>query len=372
MAKDYYQTLGVAKTASQDEIKKAFRSLARKYHPDANPDNKEAAEEKFKEISEAYEVLSDESKRRMYDQTGTVDFGSGRSDFTWQDFSHFNDFSDLGDIFKRIFGGDFGFGGGSDSFFSGYGGRREENLDLLTNLRVTLEDVYYGKKKTIKYRRNKKCETCSGTGSKDGKLITCPTCNGSGQQRIVQGQGFFRMMTVTACNNCGGRGQVPSQTCDTCRGTGSVPTTEDFEISIPKGAPDKLRLRVRDKGQSNYGRTGDLYVVLNIHESGGIRRLNDDLYIQTEISFPEAALGAEQQVKIFNETLELKIPPGTQPGDLLRIKGAGMSHSGGKGAGDVMVEARVVVPKHLSSSQRELITKLMDETSRKHGWFNKG
>lgn len=369
MAKDYYEILGVTKSASPDEIKKAFRGLARKYHPDTNPDNKEEAEAKFKEISEAYEVLSDENKRRMYDQTGRVEFGSGRSDFTWQDFSHFNDFSDLGDVFRRIFGGDFGFGGSSsDPFYSGFG-RQQENLDLVTNLRVNLEDVYYGTSKTIKYRRNESCKQCKGTGSRDGKLVSCQTCNGSGQQRVIQGQGFFRMVTVTACNVCGGRGQVPSQTCDICKGSGSVPVTENLEIKIPKGSPDRLRLRVKEKGQSNLGRTGDLFVIINVQDASGLKRVNDDLYLSTEISFPEAALGAEKEIEIFREKFDLKVPPGTQPGDILRIKSAGLAHVNGKGSGDILVEARVVVPKHLSASQKELIAKLGEESGKKHAWF---
>ncbi len=369
MAKDYYETLGVAKGASQDEIRKAFRGLARKYHPDTNPENKEEAEEKFKEISEAYEVLSDENKRRMYDQTGRVDFGSGRSDFTWEDFSHFNDFSDLGDIFRNIFGGNFGFGGGSSgSFYSGFG-NQQENLDLVTNLKVSLEEAFYGVTRTIKYRRNQSCPDCNGTGSKDGKLKTCTACNGSGQQRVVQGQGFFRMVTVTACNSCGGRGQIPSESCSTCKGTGSNPTTENLEIKIPKGAPDRLRLRVKEKGQSSLGRTGDLYVILNVQEPSTLRRVNDDIYLSAEISFPEAALGAEKEIALFREKLNLKVPAGTQPGEVIRIKNAGMPRMNGKGMGDLLVEARVVVPKHLSASQKELISKLADESGKKHSWF---
>lgn len=368
MAKDYYETLGVAKTATPDEIKKAFRTLARKYHPDTNPENKEEAEAKFKEISEAYEVLSDENKKRMYDQTGRVDFGSGRSDFTWQDFSHFGDFSDLGDIFQRIFGGNFGFGGSSDSFYSGFG-RQQENLDLVTNLRISLEDAYYGTTRNIKYRRNEKCGDCSGTGSKDGKLITCGTCNGSGQQRVVQGQGYFRMVSVTTCNTCAGRGQIPSQKCDTCKGSGAVAVTENLEIKIPKGSPDRLRLRVKEKGQSNFGRTGDLFVILDVQEGSGIKRMNDDLYLSEEISFPEAALGGEREISLFKEKITLKIPPGTQPGEIIRIKNAGMSRVNGKGSGDLLVEARVVVPKHLSNTQKELIAKLGEESGKKHSWF---
>lgn len=370
MAKDYYEILGVSRNATKDEIKKAFRTLARKYHPDANPENKAEAEAKFKEISEAYEVLSDDEKRRIYDQTGHVEFGSGGSNFTWQDFSHFNDFSDLGDIFNRIFGGNFGFSGsGSDSFFSGFQGGQEENLDLITNLRVTLEDAFYGTKKTIKYRRNAECEVCHGTGSRDGKLVTCQVCNGTGQQRVVQGQGFFRMVTVTTCKNCQGRGKVPSDPCQVCHGTGSVPITENLEITVPRGAQDRLRLRIKGKGQSHFGRTGDLYVVLNVEDMPNIKRNNDDLYITEEISFPEAALGTDKEVTLFREKIPLKIPPGTQPGEIIRIKGSGMPHMNGRGSGDLMVEIKVVVPKRLSPSQKELIEKLMDEPVKKHSWL---
>lgn len=370
MAKDYYEILGVSRNATKDEIKKAFRTLARKYHPDANPENKAEAEAKFKEISEAYEVLSDDQKRQMYDQTGHVEFGSGGSNFTWQDFSHFNDFSDLGDIFSRIFGGNFGFGNqGSDSFFSGFQGQ-EENLDLITNLRITLEDAYYGSKKTIKYRRNAECETCHGTGSKDGKLNTCPVCNGTGQQRVVQGQGFFRMVTVTTCKNCQGRGRIPSEQCPTCHGTGSIPTTENIEIAVPKGAPDRLRLRVKGKGQSRFGRTGDLYVVLNVEDQQDLKRVNDDLYTVLEISFPEAALGTEKEVGIFKERIQVKIPAGTQPGEVIRVKGAGMPHMNGRGSGDLLVEIKLVVPRKLTQTQKELIEKLQEEPAKKHSWLH--
>ncbi|MCL4335973.1 MAG: molecular chaperone DnaJ [Candidatus Thermoplasmatota archaeon] len=364
MVKDYYKTLGVERNSSQEEIKKAFRNLARKYHPDTNPENKAEAEEKFKEVSEAYEVLSDEKKRRMYDQTGHVDFGPGRSDFTWQDFSHFEDFSDLRDIFGRIFGG----GGGPDSFFSGFGGQ-QESLDLLTNIRIGLEDAFYGITKTIKYKRNAPCNQCKGSGSRDGKIRTCSTCNGSGQQRIVQGQGFFKMVTVTTCRTCQGRGRIPSEVCNVCKGSGSTSITESLEIQIPKGSQNGLRLRVRGKGQSNLGQTGDLFVVLNVADENGITRNNDDLYIINEISFPEAALGTVKEIQIFREKHELKILGGTQPGEVLRIKGAGMPHMNGHGAGDLLVEIKVVVPKHLTSAQKELISKLMDDNGKKHSWL---
>ncbi|MEM3676413.1 MAG: molecular chaperone DnaJ [Thermoplasmataceae archaeon] len=368
MAKDYYSILGVPKNASQDDIKKAFRALARKYHPDANPDNKKEAEEKFKEISEAYEVLSDENKRRMYDQTGRVEFGQGRSDFTWQDFSHFDDFSDLRDIFNRIFGGGFGFGTEGDTFFSGFR-NEQESLDLITSLKISMKDAYYGSKKSIKYRRNAQCDACGGTGSETRRMSTCPTCGGTGQQRVVQGQGFFRMVTVTTCRTCSGRGQIPEKPCAKCKGTGSISITENIEVEVPKGAQNGLRLRVRGKGQSSMGRTGDLYVMLNIEEEPGIKRINDDILIQHEISFPEAALGTEKEIKVFDETFKVQIPPGTQPDEIIRVKNGGFPRLNSRGSGDLLVQIKVTVPKHLSTRQKELLQEFIGESQKKHSWL---
>lgn len=364
MAKDYYQTLGVERSASKEEIKKAFRQLARKYHPDANPENKKEAEEKFKEIGEAYEVLSDDNKRRMYDQTGSVDFGSGRQDFTWEDFTHFND---INDIFDRIFGGGFGFG--ADSFFGGFGRNNGPDLDMAMRLDISLFDVYYGTKKPVKYRRNAPCNECNGTGAKNGKLSRCSTCGGTGQQRIVQGQGFFRMVSVTTCKACGGRGSIPQDPCKSCKGSGTQVVNEELEINIPKGAVDNLRLRVKAKGQSHNGRVGDLYVILAVSNDGRIKRVNDDLYIEKEITFPEAALGMETEVEVFNEKFPLKIPSGTQPGELIKIKNVGIPHLSSRGSGDVVVSVKVEVPKHLNGKQRELISKLNQELKKKHSWI---
>ncbi len=365
MAKDYYKILGVDRNATDEEIKKAFRELAKKWHPDLHPENKQEAEEKFKEISEAYEVLSDPQKRRMYDQTGTVDFGAGGQNFDWDNFTHY---SDLNDIFNDIFGGNF-----ASDFFSGFGrGHREEqyDLDLYTNLDITLEDAYYGTEKRIKYRRNAMCPDCNGTGAKNGKLITCPTCNGTGQQRIVRGQGFFRMVTVTTCQTCGGRGKIPEEKCPKCNGTGTVVVNEDISVKIPKGATDNLRLRVQGKGQSYNGRTGDLYVVLRVRNDRNVQRINDDLMIDQKINFAQAALGDTIEVNIFKEKYSLKIPEGTQPGEVLRIKGAGMPHLNGHGSGDLLVRINVDVPKRLTPKQKELIREIFDIKENHRSWFH--
>lgn len=367
MAKDYYETLGVSRSASQDEIKKAFRSLARKYHPDANPENKAEAEAKFKEIGEAYEVLSDENKRKMYDQTGSVDFGSGRQDFNWQDFTHFNDFSDLGDLFRTIFGGGGG-GFSGDSFFGGFGDRGPD-LDMGIQMKINLSDAYKGTQKKIKYRRNSPCEECKGTGAKNQKLNTCNVCQGTGQERVVQGQGFFRMVSVTTCRTCNGRGKIPVERCNVCNGAGSNPITEELTVTVPKGAVDNLRLRLKGKGQSHNGRTGDLYVLISVDEDRNFRRRNDDLVVDKSVSFPEAALGTSMEVDVFGDNHEVKVPSGTQPGEIVRIKNAGMPHLNGRGSGDLLVRVNVEVPKHLNSKQKDLVKQLMDEFGKKKGWF---
>ncbi|MCL4335243.1 MAG: molecular chaperone DnaJ [Candidatus Thermoplasmatota archaeon] len=369
MAKDYYQILGVSKTASQDEIKSAFRKLARQYHPDANPENKKAAEEKFKEISEAYEVLSDPQKRSVYDRTGSVEFEPGRQDFNWQDFTHFSDFED---IFNRIFGGGFNTGGGS-GFFSNFSNFSNQgpDLDLAIRVQIPLEDAYYGTSRIVKYKRNKTCEVCGGTGAEGGQLDICPVCHGTGQERVVQGQGFFRMVSVTTCRTCGGRGKVPKKICPNCKGSGTVSVTENLEVKIPKGAPNNLKIRFKGKGQALRNRVGDLFVILNISDAPGIKRQEDDLYIDKEVSFGEAALGTDIDVNLFREKLTVHIPSGTQPGERIRIKGAGMPHMNRSGSGDLYVRVNVEVPKKLTQRQRELIAQLMEETPKKKSWFSK-
>ncbi len=365
MAKDYYEILGVDRNATQDDIKKAFRDLAKKWHPDLHPDNKQEAEDKFKEISEAYEVLSDPQKRKVYDQGGSVDFGQGGSNFSWDNFTHY---SDINDIFNDIFGGNFGSG-----FFSGFGGnagQREVDLDMYTAIDITIEEAYYGAEKRIKFRRNVECPDCRGTGAKNGKMKVCPTCNGTGQERVVRGQGFFRMVTVTTCRTCGGKGKIPVEKCPTCNGTGTVVKNEDISISVPRGAVDNLRLRVSGKGQSYSGRTGDLFIVVRIKPESGIERHGDDLIISRTINFGEAALGTDMELDLFREKFTLKVPEGTQPGEVLRIKGAGMSHLNSRGSGDLLVRIVVEVPKHLSSKQKELVKELFGVEETKHSWFH--
>ncbi len=365
MAENYYDVLGVDKNASQDEIKAKFRELAKKYHPDVNAGSKEA-EEKFKEVAEAYEVLSDPKKRQQYDATGSTDFGggsSGSSNFNWQDFSHFDD---INDIFNKIFGGGGGFGS-NDTFFGGYS--NQPDLDIYIRVNVTLEDAYYGSSKQVKYRRNATCEACKGTGAVNGKLITCPTCHGTGQERVTRGQGFFKVVSVTTCRTCNGRGKIPQTPCPTCKGTGYIPKMENITINIPKGADTNIKLRISKMGNSFGGVTGDLYCVLYVQGNSSIKRSGDNLYIKTSITFPTAALGGEEEIQLFKEKFKLTIPPGTQPDDVLRIKGAGMPHLNSRGSGDLLVVTKLEVPKHLTSKEKELIEELKGEPVKK-SWFH--
>ena len=364
MSKDYYSVLGITKDASQDDIKKAFRQLGKKFHPDLNPNNKAEAEEKFKEISEAYEVLSDPQKRSNYDRFGKVEFGDGRSDFTWQDFSHYSEFND---IFDKIFGSFGGFSGFGDSFF-GNVRNQGPDLDLAIRLRISLSDVYYGTKKRVKYRRNSPCSECNGSGAKDNKLNYCSTCKGSGQERVVQGGGFMRMVSVTVCRTCNGRGKVPVELCRTCNGYGSISTTEELEINVPRGVQNNQKIRYRGRGQTHQGRVGDLFVIMSIDDEKDIVRDGDNLIIRREISFAEAALGTETNVSIFKETVTVKIPPGTQPGEMIRVKGAGLPRMNSQTLGDLIVNVVIPVPKRLNARQKELLSQFEEESGRKRPW----
>ncbi len=363
MAEDYYKVLGVDKNASQDEIKAKFRDLAKKYHPDVNQGNKES-EEKFKEIAEAYEVLSDPNKKRQYDATGSATFngpGGQSSNFSWDDFTHFDD---INDIFSKIFGGNFG---GSSGYYGGYS--NQPDLEIYLRVNVTLQDVYYGGSKPIKYKRNAMCEACNGTGGVDGKMATCPTCHGSGQERIARGQGFFQMVTVTTCRTCNGRGKIPLKPCNSCKGTGTVPKMENITINIPKGADTNVKLRIAKMGNSFGGVTGDLFAVLFVQNNSDIKRSGDNLYVKTFIDFPTAALGGEIDVKLFRDDFKVNVPAGTQPDDIVRIKGAGMQRLNSRGSGDILVIVKLQVPKHLSAGEKELVEKLKGEQPKK-SWFH--
>jgi molecular chaperone DnaJ len=366
MSEDYYNVLGVDKNASQDEIRAKFRELAKKYHPDVNSGSKDA-EQKFKSIAEAYEVLSDPKKRQQYDATGSTAFGdaggASGSNFNWEDFSHFDD---INDIFSKIFGG--GFSGGNTGGFSG-GYDTQPDLDIYIKVNVTMEDAYYGTSKPIKFKRNAICDTCRGTGAEGGVLITCPTCHGTGKERMSRGQGFFNFVQVVICRTCNGRGRIPRTPCRTCSGRGYIPKIENISITIPKGVDTNTRLRTQKLGNSFGGVTGDLYAVVYVQPNPNLKRTGDNIYVKESIDFPTAALGGTIEIRLFKENFKLTVPPGSQPDDVLRIKGAGMPRLTSKGSGDLLFVLKLEVPKHLTSREKELIEELKGEPVKK-SWFH--
>ena len=373
--KDYYEILGVDRNASAEEIKRAYRRLAKKYHPDLNKDNPKEAEEKFKEISEAYEVLSDPQKRANYDRFGHagVDFGPGG--FDWSKFTRF---SDIEDIFRDIFGTDFGFGGrgrGVGSIFEdlfGAGGYRgggaaateyqypERGRDIRYDLEIDLEDAARGIEKEIEVSKEETCPDCKGTGASGGSLglQTCPACGGTGQIKRVQRQGFAQFVSITTCPRCGGRGKVIEKPCNTCGGSGKISVNKRLSVRIPPGVDTGSRLRIPGEGEAGErgGPPGDLYIVIHVREHEIFRREGKDLYCDVPVRFAQVALGDEIEVKnIYGDEVSLRIPPGTQSGTIFRLRNQGMPDLKGHGRGNMMVRIKVVTPKKLSKRQKELL-----------------
>ncbi|NNE67722.1 MAG: molecular chaperone DnaJ [Pyrinomonadaceae bacterium] len=342
--RDYYEILGVEKNATETEIKRAYRRLAVKFHPDKNPDDKEA-EEKFKEAAEAYSVLSDAQKKSQYDRFGHSGLG-GQGGYD-------PGFSNIEDIFDL-----FGFG---DMF--GGGGRRRSTVqrgaDLRYDLEITLEEAAQGKDAKIDVPRLEKCEPCEGKGTAEGSSPeTCITCSGSGQTRYQQG--FFSVMRT--CPNCSGKGQIIKNPCSECKGAGRIQSSKTLEVKIPAGVETGSRLRVSGEGEAgvNGGPTGDLYVFVHVAEHDTFERQGTNLYTSAPISFAQAALGAEITVKTLEGEEELKIPAGTQTGTVFRIKGGGMPDLGGRGKGELYVAVTVMTPKSLNKDQRALFENLAD------------
>jgi molecular chaperone DnaJ len=349
MKRDYYEVLGINKGAGEDEIKKAYRRCAMKYHPDRNPDNKEA-EEKFKECSEAYEVLSDPQKKQLYDSYGHegIKQSFSQNGFTWQDFHHYNDFSDifenLGDIF------------GLGSIFGGINNQREtQGRDLLYNLDLTLKQAYTGVEQKIEITRNETCEKCKGSGAKPGtSRKVCPACRGTGQQRFQRG--FFTY--AQTCSQCKGQGSIISQPCEECKGNGLIPQKKTISVKVPAGVDNGNRLKLRGEGEGgiNGYPPGDLYVSIRVKEHSLFQREGSDLYCDIPISFVQAAMGAEIEVPTLDEKAKLKIPSGTQSHTILTLRGKGMPDLRYSRKGDLHVRVILQVPKKLSTKEKEILT----------------
>jgi molecular chaperone DnaJ len=360
--KDYYEILGVPRNATKEQIREAYRRLAMLYHPDRNKSPE--AEEKFKEISEAYAVLSDDEKRRQYDMLGQVGF---QQQYTPEDIFRGTDFES---IFR-----DLGFGFDFDNlfdFFFGREGFRRENVgrDLYYELQITLEEAAKGVEKEIEVYRSEVCDTCHGSGASPGTAPkTCSLCRGTGQVQKVQSSGFARFVQITTCPACKGRGTVIETPCKECKGTGVTKRRRKIIVKVPQGIDEGYRLRLEGQGDipPNGGRPGDLYVGIKIVPHKYFKRDGDNIFYRLEISFPEAALGTEVTIPTLDGSTVIRIPPGTQPGETIRLHGKGMPRLDRGGRGDLIVEVNVSVPKRLTPRQRELIQELAKEFNVNYG-----
>lgn len=372
MAKrDYYEILGVSRDASETEIKKAYRKLARKYHPDVNPGDKEA-EERFKEINEAYEVLSDSQKRARYDQFGHAGV-NGQGGFDPGGFESFGDFGDFGfdDIFDAFFGGGFG------RERRNTGPRR--GADIRYDLEISLEEAAFGVEKDIQIARMEKCPTCGGSGAKPGtEPVICPVCNGTGKIQRSQTTPFGRFVNVTTCNHCHGEGRIIKEPCPRCNGSGRIRKSRKIHVKVPAGVDTGSRLRISGEGEigEKGASPGDLYIFIKVRPHKFFTRHGDDIICEIPISFVQAALGDELEVPTLDGKIKLKIPEGTQPGTQFRLKGKGIPHLRGYGRGDQHVKVNVVVPKKLNEKQKKILQEFAEisgEEIKQHhkGFFEK-
>ena len=367
--RDYYEVLGVSKTATDDELKKAYRKLAKKYHPDANPNNKAEAEAKFKEVNEAYETLSDPQKRKMYDQFGPdgpqgfngaggpFGGGNGYYSYTSSGFDGFGDFGDLGDIFSSFFGGSFG---GRTSSRKKNGPRK--GADLNHHLDITFEQAFLGVEKEISITRNEECNVCHGTGAKPGTSVTkCTMCNGTGQVRQVQNTILGQMQTTRTCSNCHGTGEIIKEPCENCRGKGKVRRQPKIKVKIPAGIDDGQTVVLRGEGEPGEkgGPKGDLYITVRLKKHSIFSRKGNNVYCEVPITITQATLGANLEIPMVNGDKETyKIPEGTQTGRKLSIRGKGFKAVSSNSVGDFIFTVKVQTPKRLSKEQRELLVQL--------------
>lgn len=375
--RDYYEVLGVEKTATDEELKKAYRKLAKKYHPDANPDNKEEAEAKFKELNEAYEVLSDKQKRSMYDQFGHSGPNGYANDFSG--FSGFDGFSggfngagvdfDLNDIFSSFFGG---------------GGRRTNRngpvrgRDLKVHVEITFEEAAFGVSKEIVINRDEQCDTCKGTGSKPGTSAeTCKVCGGRGTITTMQNTILGSFQSSRTCDNCGGTGKVISSPCTECKGRGTVKKQRRIKVSIPAGIDNGQVISLNGEGEPGLrgGGPGNLYITVSVKKHAIFTRKGDSIFCDVHVTFPQAALGAIIDVPTLSGVEKFDLAEGTQTGSIFTLKGKGIKNVNGRGVGDLYFTVIVDTPKRLNTEQRELIKKLAEvsgenfETGRKRKFF---
>src|SRR3990172_5370991 len=376
--RDYYDVLGIGRETSPEEIKKAYRRLAMQFHPDrVPPEQKAEAEERFKEVSEAYEVLADEEKRRLYDAYGHEGIEQqvwGGQGFDWSRFTHTDDIEDIfgSDAFRDVFGG---------SIFDSLFGRRQSGrpprggADLRFDLEIDLEDVARGTKKTFEVPRVVRCATCRGTGGEGGRMTRCSQCNGSGQASHVQQRGYTRMVTITTCPKCRGRGQWPERPCASCNGSGVKQETSAISIDMPVGARDGMRLRLSGKGEADPrgGPAGDLYLVLHVRDHPVFRRQGDDLILDLPITFGQAALGADVEAPTLEGTARLKIPAGTQTHTFLRLRGKGLPSLETGGRGDELARVVIVTRTNLTTQDRRHFAQLgeMEKDPRRRGLFGR-
>ena len=365
MAKrDYYEVLGVDKSASADEIKKAYRKLAVKYHPDKNPGDKEA-EEKFKEAAEAYSVLSDADKKAKYDQ-----FGHAGVDGSAPDFS--GGFGNLNDILNDLFGGGFGgFGGFGGGFGGGRGGQRQQKVyrgrDIRVRVKLTLEEIAKGVEKEISIERSVPCKDCGGKGAKNASDIkTCSACNGTGQVQRVVNTFLGQTVTYSTCQQCGGEGKVISNPCRSCGGTGLVRKRETIKVKIPAGVEAGMQMNISGEGHAakNNGVNGDLLVVIEEQEHPNLKREGNNLYCTKIVSLPDAILGGEVEVPGIDGSYKIKVEPGTQSGTVVRLRGRGLpTVNGYGGTGDLYVKIAVWIPKKLEKDDKAVIESLRNKES---------
>lgn len=375
---DYYTILGVDKEASKDDIKRAYRRLAKKHHPDLNKDNQKEAEDKFKEVSEAYEVLSDPQKRANYDRFGHAGVNFGPGGFEWTDFTRYDDIEDIfGDLLKSFFGGNFGFSGsrgtraGTGSLFDeifgggGYGYTRSEGRhrpergsDIRYDLEIDLEDAAKGMEREISILKEQSCSSCNGTGAAAGGLETCSACGGAGQVKRAQSRGFAQFISISACPHCGGSGQMIKSPCKECDGRGKRRVEKQISVKVPQGVDTGNRLRIAGEGGAGErgGPSGDLYVIVHVKEHDFFKRAGNDLFCEVPVRFAQTAFGDEIEIRtVDGGNARIKMPAGTQSGTNFRLKNRGMPDLKGYGRGNMIVRVKVVTPAKLSKKQKELL-----------------